>query len=172
MSVAPDRSATTPANDQLHTPAVGWGGNAAVRWTEQDRGLELGADLRAARVEAPMLAREMRPTELIGRLVAVEEAVNTRRLTIEVASIDGVEQSALPKRVRVSWRGSEFGVLPGDMISLRAGLSPPPKPHIQNAGMGGTAAPKLAGLKASIGPIDIIGIMPDQASTMARVAWA
>lgn len=48
VSVAPDRSATTPANDQLHTPAVGWGGNAALRWTEEDRGLELGADLRTA----------------------------------------------------------------------------------------------------------------------------
>jgi vitamin B12 transporter len=48
VSVAPDRSATTPANDQLHTPAVGWGGNAAVRWTGEDRGLELGADLRTA----------------------------------------------------------------------------------------------------------------------------
>ncbi|QGZ93502.1 TonB-dependent receptor [Terricaulis silvestris] len=48
VSVAPDRSATTPANNQLHTPAVGWGGNAAVRWTEDDRGLELGADLRTA----------------------------------------------------------------------------------------------------------------------------
>jgi vitamin B12 transporter len=51
VSVAPDRSATTPANDQLHTPAVGWGGNAAVRWTGEDRGLELGADLRTANGE-------------------------------------------------------------------------------------------------------------------------
>jgi outer membrane receptor protein involved in Fe transport len=48
VSVAPDRSTTTPANDQTSTPALGWGGNAAVRWTGEDGGVELGADLRTA----------------------------------------------------------------------------------------------------------------------------
>jgi outer membrane receptor protein involved in Fe transport len=48
VSVAPGRNTTTPANDQLATPAIGWGGNAAVRWTRENSGLELGADLRAA----------------------------------------------------------------------------------------------------------------------------
>lgn len=48
VSTAPDRSATTPAADQRATPALGWGANAAVRWTRPDAGLELGADLRAA----------------------------------------------------------------------------------------------------------------------------
>lgn len=46
VSVAPDRSTTTPANDQYATPATGYGGNAALRWTGEARGLELGADLR------------------------------------------------------------------------------------------------------------------------------
>ena len=48
VSTAPDRSATTPAADQVATPAFGWGGNAAVRWTTPDAGLELGADVRVA----------------------------------------------------------------------------------------------------------------------------
>ncbi len=48
VSVAPDRSTTTPANDQVSTPALGWGGNAAVRWTGEHSGIELGADLRTA----------------------------------------------------------------------------------------------------------------------------
>lgn len=48
VSVTADRSATTPANDQLATPATGWGGNAAVRWTGERSGVELGADVRAA----------------------------------------------------------------------------------------------------------------------------
>ncbi|MEZ5995459.1 MAG: TonB-dependent receptor, partial [Hyphomonadaceae bacterium] len=38
-------------NDQIETPATGWGGNAALRWSARDRGLELGADLRAAHGE-------------------------------------------------------------------------------------------------------------------------
>lgn len=48
VAVAPDRSATTPANAQHATPALGVGGNAALRWTREDWGLELGADVRAA----------------------------------------------------------------------------------------------------------------------------
>jgi outer membrane receptor protein involved in Fe transport len=48
VSVAPDRSATTPANLQYETPALGWGGNTAVRWSGDGYGVELGGDLRAA----------------------------------------------------------------------------------------------------------------------------
>lgn len=86
------------------------------------------ADWRAASVDAPILVREMTPKTLTGRLIAVDEAPKARRLTIEVATIDGVEAAALPKRVRVSWRGKDFDALPGDSISLRAGLAPPPAP--------------------------------------------
>ena len=48
VATAPDRSATTPANEQYATPAFGWGGNAAVRWTGNEYGVEIGADLRTA----------------------------------------------------------------------------------------------------------------------------
>jgi vitamin B12 transporter len=48
VATAPDRSATTPANEQYETPAFGWGGNAALRWTRDDYGVEVGADLRSA----------------------------------------------------------------------------------------------------------------------------
>jgi outer membrane receptor protein involved in Fe transport len=48
VAVAPDRSVTTPANDQHATPALGLGGNAALRWTGESGGVEVGADLRAA----------------------------------------------------------------------------------------------------------------------------
>jgi outer membrane receptor protein involved in Fe transport len=48
VATAPDRSATTPANEQYETPALGWGGNAAVRWTGDAYGVEAGADLRTA----------------------------------------------------------------------------------------------------------------------------
>jgi len=48
VSVAPDRNTTTPANDQTSTPALGWGGNAEIRWSGAHQGLELGVDLRTA----------------------------------------------------------------------------------------------------------------------------
>lgn len=48
VTTAPDRSTTTPANTQYATPALGWGANAALRWTNETGGLELGADARAA----------------------------------------------------------------------------------------------------------------------------
>jgi len=44
VSVAPDRSATTPASLQYATPAFGWGVNAALRWSNA----EIGADVRAS----------------------------------------------------------------------------------------------------------------------------
>ena len=42
VATAPDRSTTTPANEQYATPAFGWGGNAALRWTGQGYGAEVG----------------------------------------------------------------------------------------------------------------------------------
>jgi outer membrane receptor protein involved in Fe transport len=44
VSVATDRSSTTPASLQYETPAFGWGANAALRW----QNAEIGADIRAA----------------------------------------------------------------------------------------------------------------------------
>lgn len=46
VAVAPDRSSTTPANDQYETPAVGYGLNAA--WRGEGGRWELGGDLRGA----------------------------------------------------------------------------------------------------------------------------
>ncbi|MEE2691581.1 MAG: ComEC/Rec2 family competence protein [Pseudomonadota bacterium] len=91
------------------------------------------ADLRAASVDAPRLAGELPPREISGRLVSIEEAPKLRRLIVEVATIEGVDSAALPRRARISWRGADFDVLPGDVISLRAGLSPPPAPEAPGA---------------------------------------
>lgn len=57
VATAPDRSFTTPANDQVATPALGWGANAAARWTWDGAGIELGADIRAADGETQELFR-------------------------------------------------------------------------------------------------------------------
>ncbi len=56
VAVAADRSGTTPANDQYATPAVGWGGNVAVRGVGRAVAggrleWEAGADARLAEGE-------------------------------------------------------------------------------------------------------------------------
>lgn len=57
VSTALDRSSTTPANDQYATPATGWGANAELRWSGEESGVELGADVRAADGETRELFR-------------------------------------------------------------------------------------------------------------------
>lgn len=56
VSVAADRSTTTPANAQYSTPATGWGTNASVRKIGDWGSLELGADLRKASGEESELS--------------------------------------------------------------------------------------------------------------------
>ena len=48
VSIGPNRSFTTPTNDQYATPALGWGINAALRGSAPWLSWEVGADLRSA----------------------------------------------------------------------------------------------------------------------------
>ncbi|HBK90623.1 MAG TPA: hypothetical protein DDZ68_03005 [Parvularcula sp.] len=86
------------------------------------------ADWRAGAVDAPTLKREIGFARIEGRLIAVEESANLRRLTIAVDRIEGVAPAQTPARVRLSWRGEVFEALPGQRIALTGGLSPPPQP--------------------------------------------
>ena len=59
VAVAAGRLSTTPANDQYHTPAVGWGFNAALRGEAGALTWETGADVRGASGEDQELFRYM-----------------------------------------------------------------------------------------------------------------
>ncbi|MEQ1616910.1 MAG: TonB-dependent receptor [Terricaulis sp.] len=48
VALSLDRNVATQANQQVETPALGWGANAALRWSGDGGGLEIGADLRSA----------------------------------------------------------------------------------------------------------------------------
>jgi outer membrane receptor protein involved in Fe transport len=52
VTVLPNRTSTTPANDQFATPALGWGFNGALRRGGEAAGAELGVDFRAAEGES------------------------------------------------------------------------------------------------------------------------
>lgn len=111
---------------------------AASRWRTRFQPITLAlmfaalgfaaADFRTAQVDAPQLWRDLGIVETTGRLVSIEESHDRRRYVIALLSIEGVDQQDLPARARISWRGEGFDAAPGDVISVRAGLSPPPPP--------------------------------------------
>ena len=69
VATAADRSATTPANDQFATPAVGLGFNAALRRTSEVGEWEVGADVRTTEGESRERFRFM-----AGRFTRLREA--------------------------------------------------------------------------------------------------
>ncbi|WP_425408747.1 ComEC/Rec2 family competence protein [Hyphococcus sp.] len=91
------------------------------------------ADYRTAHVAAPQLWRDLGIVQATGRLISVEESAEQRRYILALQSIEGIAAEELPARARISWRGEEFEASPGDTISVRAGLSPPPPPVAPDA---------------------------------------
>jgi len=87
------------------------------------------AQWRSHAVAAPLLTGRIGPVEIIGTVEAVEPRGGARRLVIAPSEIEGLATADLPRRVRVR-SGSEAveDLLPGDPISLRAVLLPPPPP--------------------------------------------
>lgn len=88
----------------------------------------VAADIRTAQVAAPILDRDLGIVAVSGRLISIEEGASSRRLVIALNSIEGISETDLPAKARISWRGKKFNAAPGDFISLRAGLRPPPPP--------------------------------------------
>ncbi len=88
----------------------------------------VAADLRASRVATPILEREIGIRAIEGRIYAVERSSERERFVIDVQSIARLEPEDTPRRIRVTWRGERSDVVAGDLVTLRAGLSPPPPP--------------------------------------------
>ena len=93
-------------------------------------GLSLGfgaAKLRETRVAAPVLARPA-TVHMTARIVAMELGNAGTRLTLADPISGGFPDDAVPRRLRVTMRGDPAGLLPGQWVSLTAGLSPPLPP--------------------------------------------
>ncbi|WP_428409289.1 ComEC/Rec2 family competence protein [Hyphococcus sp.] len=86
------------------------------------------ADWRTAQVEAPQLSRELGMVDVAGRLLSIEENARQRRYIVELTSVENLPAEEIPARARITWRGEGFDAQPGDLISVRARLSPPPPP--------------------------------------------
>ncbi len=96
----------------------------------------IGFAAAKARVEwmrAPVVHFSKRMQTVHGWIEVVERRGDKGiRLTIRVASIEGLATEATPLRVRVTSRYGNIGVLAGDGVKLRAMLQPPPPPSEPN----------------------------------------
>lgn len=89
------------------------------------------AKIRSEWVRAPVLERSLSAAEVRGFVERVEpHAKRGARLTIRPFSIPDLKAEALPFRVRVRVLKTIDGLAPGDAITLRAKLTPPPPPAL------------------------------------------
>ncbi|MEO1190145.1 MAG: ComEC/Rec2 family competence protein [Pseudomonadota bacterium] len=89
------------------------------------------AQIRSELVAGPLLTERIGPTQVTGRLIQVERRVADSRLLIAPTAIGGLTADELPRRLRLRLAGKrELALSPGDQISLRATLLPPPPPAL------------------------------------------
>jgi competence protein ComEC len=89
------------------------------------------ATARTHLVAAPVLERRG-AYEIEATVLLVEDRPRGQRVLLGAPSIEGLQSGASPARIRVSTRGAEPPLQPGDRIRLRALLmppSPPVEPH-------------------------------------------
>lgn len=92
------------------------------------------ATLRTLLVAAPVLDHSLSAARLAGWVELIEpREAGGRRVSIRVTSIDGLAADRTPRRVRVHSRTIDPTLQPGDHVSLRARLSPPPEPAMPGA---------------------------------------
>ncbi|TVR99805.1 MAG: ComEC family competence protein [Rhodospirillales bacterium] len=91
------------------------------------------AQLRTAAVAAPVLERRIGPVDIAGRIVAVEVLPSAWRLTLNDVSVARLAPERTPHAVRVRVQGAQPAFRPGDRVTLRGVLMPPPPPSAPGA---------------------------------------
>lgn len=86
------------------------------------------AQLRAALVEAPALARKIGPVAVEGRIAEIESKTTGYRVVLDHVRIDGQARGVAPEQVRIRLADPEGILRPGGWVSVRAILLPPPPP--------------------------------------------
>ena len=88
---------------------------------------------RTQAVAAPMLTERLGPVRLAGRVAFVETQPSGARVTLERPRISRLAPALTPERVRVRLAGRQPDLAPGDWVSLRAIVAPPPAPAAPGA---------------------------------------
>lgn len=82
---------------------------------------------------APVLQHRLGPVEVTGRLVSVDPLPEGARLVIAPDTVGDLGPGQMPARLRVRLRKGDAGAVPGDWLSVRAMLMPPPAPSTPGA---------------------------------------
>ncbi len=91
----------------------------------------IAAAARALLAASPVIPQETRALELSGRVERIERfAPRESRLTLSHVVIKGDAAPRAPVRVRIGVRTTGDDVRPGNLVSLRAVLMPPPGPSV------------------------------------------
>lgn len=88
----------------------------------------LCAKVRVVMLDTPMLEAPLRPREITGRVAGVRH-YESGRLSLTLEDVEGRGVSKL-KRVKIRVHKYEQLPLPGDRVTLRAGLVPPSSPSV------------------------------------------
>jgi competence protein ComEC len=84
-------------------------------------------------VAAPIFERRIGPVAIEGRLVAVDPLPEGTRIIIEPRRIGRLDAAHFPARIRVRLRREPSQLVPGEWLSLKAVLLPPPAPAMPGA---------------------------------------
>ena len=95
----------------------------------------VAAAWRVERVRAPVLAGPVGPTEVSGRVVWVGAGEGPQRYLLDRVHVEGLAPAETPARVRVSVQRTDpdAAATPGDWLTARAALRPPPAPAAPGA---------------------------------------
>ena len=91
------------------------------------------AQWRAQQVAAPVLERSWGPATLTAAVAFAEPHERGWRLYLKPLEMPGLEQQALPARLRVTVTGLDAAPPPGSRLRLRAALRPPSPPAAPGA---------------------------------------
>ncbi len=89
--------------------------------------------IKALVVDTVMLNERLGPTVVTGFVDRVESFPEGQRVTVHGSTIAGLSAEEAPDAVRIRLRGAQPVIRPGDRISVRAVLTPPPPPAVPGA---------------------------------------
>lgn len=126
------------------------------------------AGTRAALVAAPVIERPQ-SYALAGRVILIDQAERGLRVTLDQLAIEGLEPARTPRTVRLTLRGPQPAMQPGDRLALRARLQPPMAPSLPGGFDFARAAwfEQLGGLGWSLGPARIVAGATTSSGTIA-----
>jgi len=91
------------------------------------------AQLQTWLVAAPVLERQLGPVRVEGSIIEVDPLPEGYRIVVEPRAIERLDAAQLPLRLRVRVTRGGDDMLPGQFVSLRAILYPPPAPAMPGA---------------------------------------